>query len=53
MNFFDPRTLQEMTLGRLTGRPRIDSPRIRSSQDILLEAGRMERDIRSHQRLPW
>jgi hypothetical protein len=53
MNFFDPRTLQEMTLGRLTGRPRIDSPRIRSSQDILLEAGRMERDIRNHQRLPW
>lgn len=53
MNFFDPRTLQELTLGRLTGRPHIDPPRIRSSQDILLEAGRTERELHYHQRLPW
>lgn len=53
MNIFDPRTLQEMTLGRLTGRPGLHTPRIRSSQDILLEAGRVEREVRSGLRQPW
>lgn len=51
MNLFDLRTLGDITLGRL--RAHTAPPRHRSSQDILLEAARMDREIRSHQRLPW
>ncbi len=50
MNLFDLRTLGDITLGRLRAHT---DPRSRSSQDILLESARMEREIRNHQRLPW
>lgn len=50
MSIFDFRTLSGIMLGRLRTH---DEPRIRSSQEILLETARMEREIRNHQRLPW
>ncbi|MBN9103888.1 MAG: hypothetical protein J0I14_02700 [Propionibacteriaceae bacterium] len=50
MSIFDLRTLSEIALGRLRAH---SEPRIRSSQETLLEAARMEREIRNHQRLPW